>query len=75
MTDNQIKALVDLRDGEWKYGIHLRGRYALPSLKKRGLVFQHFGDGTADQWAISPTGLEAIKQCATIAHLRARPRP
>ena len=70
LTDKQIKALVDLRDGELHYGIHLRGRHALSSLKHRGLVYHIYGDGTADQWTISPAGIEALRQCATIAHLK-----
>jgi hypothetical protein len=70
LTDNQIKALVDLQHGNWSYGISIRGRHALPSLRKRGFVYQMGGSGKgADQWQISPAGLEAMKRCATTAHL------
>lgn len=73
LTQNQILALVDLRDGQLRYGIHLRGRYALPSLKRRGLVYHIYGDGTADQWTISPAGIDAVNAHATIAHLKRTP--
>lgn len=69
LTENQIMALVDLSDGELRYGISIRGRHALPSLRKRGLVAQLYGDGTADQWQIRPEGLTAMRAQATIRHL------
>lgn len=70
LTESQLLALVDLRDGKRRYGISIRGRRALPSLVKRGLVFQHYGHMSADQWEISPKGKEAVLGRATVAHLR-----
>lgn len=75
LTENQILALVDLRDGEWRYGISIRGRHALPSLRKRGLVYQDYGGSGkgADQWQITTKGHAAMMLSATIAHLRPLP--
>ena len=73
LTENQIIALVDLSDGDLKYGISIRGRRALPSLRKRGLVSQLYGDDRrADQWQIRPEGITAVRQLAIMWHLRRR---
>lgn len=70
LTDHQLEALADLVDGEWKYGIKIRGRRALPSLRKHGLVSQYYGDGTADQWQITRDGRAVFCKHGTIRHLR-----
>jgi len=70
LTDNQLMALVDLRDGQLHYGISVRGRRALPSLVKRGMVAQLYGKNSADQWHILAPGFYAMKAQATIRHLR-----
>lgn len=70
LTDLQLQALADLSDGELRYGISIRGRHSLPSLRKRGFVSQYYGAVSADQWQIRPEGLSALKQFGTIRHLR-----
>ena len=59
MTDYQLLALADIRDGQWHYGVDVRGRNALPSLQKRGFVTQ---DKSRKQWQITPEGLEILKE-------------
>lgn len=73
LTDTQLQALADLADGSWKYGISIRGRHSLPSLRKRGFVAQFYGDASADQWQITREGRAAFCRLATIRHLR-KPR-
>lgn len=69
-TYTQLLALADLSDGTLKYGISIRGRHALPSLRKLGYVSQCYGEGTADQWQIRLDGLAVLKKFGTIRHLR-----
>lgn len=69
LTEKQLEALADLAHGEWTYGIKIRGRHALPSLRKRGLVSQHYGDVSADQWQITDAGRSALSKFGTIRHL------
>jgi len=59
MTDYQLLALADLRDGEWHHGGDVRGRNALPSLQKREFVIQ---DKSRKQWQITPEGLRILKE-------------
>ena len=70
LTDNQLMALADLSDGELRYGIGIRGRHSLPSLRKRGLVAQEYGEDSADRWQIRPEGMAAFKKFGSIKHLR-----
>lgn len=70
LTHKQIEALIDLNEGDWRYGIQVRNRRALPSLRKRGLVLQHYGIDAADEWKITDAGRVAINGQATIQHLR-----
>jgi hypothetical protein len=76
LTKFQLEALADLSDGQLKYGIHIRGRRSLPSLRRHGYVSQLYGDrrngSSADRWQILPAGLAAFKQFGTIKHLRER---
>lgn len=61
MTDYQLMALIDLRDGQWHHGADVRGRNALPSLQKRELVVQ---DKSRKQWQITPEGSKILKEFA-----------
>lgn len=62
MTENQLMALTDLRDGQWRYGISIRGRNSLTSLHKRGLVYLDRRGDSALQWQITPAGLKVLKE-------------
>lgn len=75
LTDKQLTALADLADGSWKYGISIRGRHSLPSLRKLGFVAQYYGDVSADQWQITSAGKVALSEFGTVRHLRTEKRP
>lgn len=62
MTDYQLLALTDLRDGKPQYGIKIRGRNSLPSLYKRGFVCMLRMPNRAIEWQITAQGLEILKQ-------------
>lgn len=61
MTDYQLIALADLRDGEWHYGKEIRGWNSLSSLHKRGLVNKVSGM-KGMKWQITPEGLKILKK-------------
>lgn len=61
MTNNQLLALADLRDGEWHYGKEIRGWNSLSSLHKRELVNKTSGM-KGMKWQITPEGSEILKE-------------
>lgn len=65
MTDNQLLALAGLRDGTWKFGKSIHGRYSLTSLHKRKFVDQDFGRDEWGRplmrWRITPEGLGVLQ--------------
>lgn len=62
MTDQQLLALINIRDGKWHAGVTVGGRNSLPSLVKRGFVAQSTGRNGAAHWQITPEGLKILKE-------------